>query len=347
MDLSGSRPSPTLDELIALNYEIAALVRAGVPLEIGLRRSPETDDRLSRLSDRLSQRLTDGMKLSDAVAQEGPAISPVYTAVIEAGLASGNLPEALESLAESGQMIQETRRSVMVALIYPLICLGVMYALFCGFLTWMIPQLLRNRQMLPANGIVQWMQLLYDHQRYFTMVIPCTLLALVVTTILLRNGLTRGVWNWLLSCRWIVGRSLAWAQFTEFLALQIEHETALPRAFVLAADSVNDRHWQREARHVSEQLTNGVPLKQALDSATSLPPLIRWMLTSSEKQGCLARTLRSLGETYRQRSLRRAAIVKVWLPVLITICFTGTIGLAYGLAFVIPLRELYEGLAPE
>ncbi|WP_010583782.1 type II secretion system F family protein [Schlesneria paludicola] len=347
MNLSGSRPSPTLDELIALNYEIAALVRAGVPLEIGLRSSSDTDSRLTRLSGRLSQRLTDGMGLSDAVAQEGPAVSPIYTAVIEAGLASGRLPEALESLAESGQMIQETRRAVITASIYPLICLCVVYGLFCGFITWMIPMLLKSGDLIPARGVLRLLQPLYEHQRYFTMVIPCTVFALVVIIVLLRNGLTRGLWNWLLSCRWIVGRSLTWAQFTELLALQIEHQTALPRAFVLAADSVDDARWQREARQVSEQLTNGVPLKQALDAATSLPPLIRWMLATGEKQGSFAQTLRSLGETYRRRSLRRAAIVKVWLPVLITICFTGTIGLAYGLAFVIPLRELYEGLAQE
>ena len=348
MDLSGlSRRSPTLDELISLNYEIAALVRAGVPLEIGLRGSARADRGFARLSERLSQRLTDGMALPDAIAQEGPAVSPVYAAVIEAGLSSGHLPEALESLAMSGQMIQETRRRVVLASIYPLICLGVMYVLFCGFITFAVPYLLTNRDLFPAVATLDYFRPLYDYRRYFTMVIPSVLAAVLVVTVLLRNGPTRGFWNWITSCRWIVGRSLTWAQFTELLALQIEHDTPLPRAFVLAADSIDDVRWQREAQQVSDRLTEGVPLKEALDSARSLPPLIRWMLAAGEKQGSFAQTLRTLSDTYRRRSLRRAAIVKIWLPVLITICFTATIGLAYGLAFVISLRELYQGLARE
>lgn len=115
-----SSRSPSLDELISLNYEIAAMVRAGVPLELGLRGlSTNKGPQFERLSDRLATRLSEGMSLPDAVAKEGPAISPVYAAVIEAGLTTGQLPRALESLATSGQLIQETRRRVFLAMLYP------------------------------------------------------------------------------------------------------------------------------------------------------------------------------------------------------------------------------------
>ena len=85
--------SPNLDDLISLNHEIAALARAGIPLELGLRGlASGTGSRLTRLADRLADRLASGRSLPDALAEEGPAVSPVYTSVIEAGLASGRLP---------------------------------------------------------------------------------------------------------------------------------------------------------------------------------------------------------------------------------------------------------------
>ena len=71
------------------------------------------------------------------------------------------------------------------------------------------------------------------------------------------------------------------------------------------------------------------------------------MIATGEKQGTLAATLRQLTDMYRRRALRSAAIVKVWLPVTMTICFTGALGLTYGLAFFIPLRAFLIGLMKE
>jgi type II secretory pathway component PulF len=113
----------------------------------------------------------------------------------------------------------------------------------------------------------------------------------------------------------------------------------------LAADSTNDLRWHREAREVAKDLTNGASLNEALKAARSLPPLVRWMLATGEKQGTLAATLRQLSETYRRRALRRSAIIKIWLPVCMTIFVTGSIGLTYSLAFFLPLRDFLMGLS--
>src|SRR5262249_51557745 len=81
-----SMSEPKLEDLICLNQEIAAFVKAGIPLELGLKGlSGSLGNRLGKLSNRLADRLSNGMNLSDALAEEGPVVSPVYTAVVEAG----------------------------------------------------------------------------------------------------------------------------------------------------------------------------------------------------------------------------------------------------------------------
>ena len=143
-----SQNSSSLEDLILLNREIAALVKAGIPLELGLRGlSGSVGTRLGRLSERLSSRLSSGLNLPDALAEEGPAVSPVYTAVMEAGLASGRLPEALEALASSGQMIVESRRRVYLALLYPSLCCVVGYLMFCLFVSVIAPQMIHAAEM--------------------------------------------------------------------------------------------------------------------------------------------------------------------------------------------------------
>lgn len=347
--------SSSLDELILLNREIAALVKAGIPLELGLKGlAGSVGSRLGQLSERLSARLANGDSLPEALAEEGPAVSPVYTAVMEAGLASGRLPEALESLAASGQVIQEMHRRIFLAVLYPLICAVVGYILFCGFVCLVIPQLIDVAESFRFPDIrpIDTAKVVYQHRIYVTTVIPSAIFAMAVVTFLLRQSLTRGLWQWIASFRWVPGvsairRSQNWAQFTELMGMQLEHAAPLRQAILLSADSTDNAHWHREARNVCDQLEQGASLAVALQNVVSLPPLARWMISTGEQQGTLVPTLRQLSDMYRRIALRQAANLRTWLPVLITISVTGTIGLAYGLAFFVPMRALLTGLMNE
>ena len=82
--------SITIDQLLALNEEIAALVRAGVPLERGLVvAGRDLRGRLGRIATALSRRLSRGESLPEALEGEGQSIPPLYRAVVEAGRAVG------------------------------------------------------------------------------------------------------------------------------------------------------------------------------------------------------------------------------------------------------------------
>lgn len=188
----------SLDDLILLNREIAALVKAGIPLELGLRGlSGSVGTRLGRLSERLSQRLASGQSLPQALSEEGPAVSPVYTAVMEAGLASGRLSEALDSLATSGQVIQETRRRVYLAMLYPLLCCLVGYGMFCLFLAVIAPQMINAAEMFrfPESWPIEMLKFLHQHRLYAILVVPTIAFALITVIAFLRSRFTHPPWD--------------------------------------------------------------------------------------------------------------------------------------------------------
>jgi len=89
-----------LDDLIALNDEIAALVRAGVPLEMGLAElGGDLPGRLGRFATALAQRTAQGESLAQAIAGDAGQLPQAYRAVVEAGVRAGRLPAALEAVA--------------------------------------------------------------------------------------------------------------------------------------------------------------------------------------------------------------------------------------------------------
>lgn len=134
-----SRPV-TLDDLIVLNDEIASLVRCGVPLELGLVGLGSTlTGRLGRLTSRLASNLQKGATLPEALSTESKAVTAVYRAVVEAGLRSGRLADALASFGGLARSVQDLRQQIAMALFYPTITVLLGYALFVGFVTRIQP----------------------------------------------------------------------------------------------------------------------------------------------------------------------------------------------------------------
>src|SRR5208282_2250988 len=123
----------SIDELAALNDEIAALVRAGVPLDRGLLGAgTDLPGRLGRITSALGKRLSRGESLPEALEAEKRAIPPLYRAVVEAGARSGRLSGALEGLARYVRGYSEARASIGVALWYPILVLSLAYGLSLG-----------------------------------------------------------------------------------------------------------------------------------------------------------------------------------------------------------------------
>ena len=95
---AGNAGPISIDELGALNEEIAALARAGVPLERGLLRAgSDLSGSLKKITQALGSRLSRGESLPRALEAEKAAIPPLYRAVVEAGRGRAGCPRRLRA----------------------------------------------------------------------------------------------------------------------------------------------------------------------------------------------------------------------------------------------------------
>lgn len=339
-----------LDDLIALNDEIAALARAGLPLECGLLGfGAEVPGRLGTLATTLGQRLQQGQSLPEALAAEGNALPPTYRAVVEAGLRSGRLPAALEDLAGYARGFAELRRVIAQALLYPLIVLLFAYGLFLAFLTLLLPRLLDAFATfrIPVPGLAHAMRRLGQTALYWGPIVPLGLLALV------------GLWVWTgragalrigAGLRWVpgLGPLLAdWraSNFAGWLALLLGHGVPLPEAAELAGEASGDPALKDAAGRLAQATRRGEPAGQALRAASDpLPPLLGWLVVAGQDQGTLAPTLRQAAELYRRRALRRAETLRTLLPTFLLLLIGGVAALAYTVLLFVPWTTLLQAL---
>jgi general secretion pathway protein F len=331
-----------IDDLIAINREIAALVRAGIPLELGLRTFANgLPGRLGRLSERIANRLQAGSLLSSALQEEVAPRYPVYAAMIDAGLQSGRLPEALEAIAASAELTEEMRRFVRLALVYPTVLCVLSYALLVFFATAIVPFYVSAAIDFGFGDTVVFQVLKRVHETagIWTWLIPVVAIVIYIASRILKP---MGLWR--VSS---ISQLLHRAQFVELLKLQVDHNLPLAPAFRRAADGSGDPGLRRVADTVCRDVESGMPFSEAIQHSRGLPPMMQWILATAGRQGTLVASLELMRDSFRRRAEQRAQLIKTWLPALLTLTLGGTVVLLYGLMFFIPMRAFWDGLMHE
>jgi type II secretory pathway component PulF len=345
--------SITIDQLLALNAEIAALVRAGVPLERGLVvAGRDLRGRLGRIATALSGRMSRGESLSHALEGEGQAIPPLYRAVVEAGARSGQLPIALEGLARYVRGYTEARANIGLALWYPVIVLSLAYVLFVAMIGLVVPRFVGafDSLKLAVPAPLRWMSQLGESVSYWWPVGPVLLILLLLAWIRTGAAARFGArsWNWLRLFPWMksILANYETANFSELLGLLLEHQVPYPSALVLAAESTGNPRLTQGARQLATAIGRGESAATALgsiDRGTFLP-MMRWVLATGEQQGSLVAALHNLADVYRKRAHFQADKLAVFLPTILMIVIGASATLFYCLALFVPLANMLRQL---
>jgi general secretion pathway protein F len=338
-----------LDAFVALNDELAALVRAGVPLDQGLTQlARDLPGRMGPVAKRLGDRLAAGESLEQAIRGEDAALPPVWRAVVTAGLRSGRLAVALEGLSTTGRRIGELRRAVGWALVYPLVVAGIAYGLFLFTAIKLAPVMLNAFEDLtswsePVLATLVWLGQAADTWAVWP---PLLVVAALVYgwyragRVAWRADSRRGrLWLWPALGSLVQDGRLA--TFSEVLALLVRQQVPLDEALTLAADASGDRGLQSAARDMAENLRRGGEVVSGGASAGLLPPLVAWLLTAGASTERLSETLGLTAATYRQRAERTVNWALVYLPILLTAAVGGTATLIQALAVFLPLSRLW------
>lgn len=353
----------TLDDLVALNDEIAGLVRAGVPLEMGLASwGGDLPGQLGRTVARLGAAIERGQSLPQSLAEDSAQIPPVYGAIVAAGLKSGRLPSALESLATSARNLKEVRGAIGLAVLYPLVLIFVGYFLFLLLLVHFVPALLLVYENRPPK-FLSWLANLgalaateipipFTNRFFFAAFLPPLLLVLAAATWWFRSRralvLDSGFSGWWLRLIPMAGRAVRdarTASLAEILGLLIEHDVPLHEAIVLAAECTANPRLVRSAKSLAASMQQGALGADSWKQLDGFPPLLAWLIASGGRKQTLAAMAGHVADTYRRRTLREAQWLRDYLPMWLIIIVGGALVALYGITLFLPFSQLMETLS--
>jgi type II secretory pathway component PulF len=336
----------TLDDLIALNDEMIALVRAGVPLEEGMRElGRDLPGKLGAISSGLAARIERGESLDQALADSG--FPPVYRAVAEAGMRAGHLPAALESMATSIRRLAELRRMVSLAILYPLVVFLLTYGLFVFLLATVVPTLVANWTDNRPR-LLTWLNRMSGTLDLWGPIVPIVVIGLTAVwwyrsrrAALAQSSLALRYFGWVPSLRSVLRNGRA-GVFCEILTVLVAHGVPLAEALRLAGRSSGDRAIGDSIERMASRIESGQQLDPAQDKL-GFAPLLSWVLLAGQPR--LVESLRYAAESYQRRAARQAEWLATYLPLIFTGVIGGAVTLLYATTLFLPWSMMMREFA--
>ena len=301
-----SKRRPGGREFTVFNQELAALLKAGMPLlqSLDILRQRADQPVLKRVLDDVHEQVRGGTSLSDAFASHGDLFPGVYTASILAGEKSGNLEETLRRYVSYANVISGVRRRTLSALIYPAILLALSGIVVAIILVRVVPEFTSFYDSMGAT--------LPLATRLLTRV------SLAVTEffwlILLAAAAAAGaIWAWgrqpgrgaqidrlLLSLPFVgsVAIRFSTSQLARTLATLLGGGIPLVNALDVTARSVGNRYVSRHLESIAREVREGKALSVSMHARELFPPVAVKMVEVGESTGALQDMLNAVADFF-------------------------------------------------
>ena len=140
--LTLGRRKVDLQRFLAFNQELAALLRAGLPLlqALDLMVGRMAEDTFRSVLDDVRDRVRTGQDLSDAFSAHKELFPRLYPSILKAGERSGELELVLRRFIRYQKLVIEARKKIISALVYPAVLVTVSILMILIMLIFVVPK---------------------------------------------------------------------------------------------------------------------------------------------------------------------------------------------------------------
>lgn len=130
------------EKFLIFNQELAALLRAGLPLLQGLDMMLErmNDPHMGPVMRDIRDRVKSGENLSDAFASYGDVFPRLYASSLKAGERSGEMEGVIRRFSRYLQLVSTARRKIVSALAYPAVLILLSFGMLLIMALFVIPK---------------------------------------------------------------------------------------------------------------------------------------------------------------------------------------------------------------
>jgi type IV pilus assembly protein PilC len=333
------------NEFLLFNQQLASIVKAGIPLEKGLRELSQdvSSGSMRKLINDIADELEAGTNIEEAFEKRQKHFPPLYGRILKAGVETGRLSEMLISLNRHLEMANQTRRIIFEAISYPIVILVLAAVIITCIFTFVIPQFSLSFSEL-TEGYVRLPAITRFYISLAQNVVPfwITVAIILVAIAFLFRQLSKSTAgrrfkeSLFLSIP-IIGKvyhSSILSRMAEAMAILISAGCDIPEAIRLSAGSTGSEILIKESETIAKQVEQGANILEAGQFCKFIPKLFFYSIQLGTQRNELQDNLYGIGQMYaEQAGFGQSRLQAVLLPIML-ICVGGFILTAVAAMFV-------------
>jgi type IV pilus assembly protein PilC len=343
---TGSRTRVKANDFLLFNQQLAALLRAGIPIlqAIAMLRRRATSARLRVVLEEVEEAIRGGAALSQAFAAQGATFPRIYTASILAGERSGALDEVLSRYVTYMRRSVGLRRKIRGALAYPTFLLLASLCMVIFLTVYVVPRMsdlfagFGSDLPTPTKIVLAISGWMTGNVFWFGPLVIVGSIVMIIWSRTLAGRLTIDTFMLKLP---LVGNllvQLSVAQAARSLATLLAGGITLVESWEIAAESITNLELRRRSSAILPLIREGQSFTESLETSKWMPALALDMVGIGERSGSLREMLDEVATFYDAESEVRLEQLTTTLEPAILVVMGGIVVLIL-LAIYLPIIQ--------
>ncbi|MCI9233583.1 MAG: type II secretion system F family protein [Bacilli bacterium] len=350
---TGNTSKMKTKDLIFFLTQLSTYIKAGIPLVDSLKILTKQfkNKTYQRIFRAMIYDLTMGESFSSALEKQGNAFPRLLINMVKASEMTGELPEALDDMADYYTETERTRKQMISAMMYPSIVFVVAVAVVTFILLYVVPRFVEIYKTMDEASIPEFTRFVLAVsdflQAYFVWIMIGLIIFILVTRYLYHNvKVIRTMIQWTIMHLPVFGNVIIYNEvtmFTKTFSSLLAHNVFITDSMEVLNKITNNEVYKMLILDTITNLAKGEKISEAFKEHWAFPLPAYEMIVTGEKTGQLAEMMAKVSSYYQDLHANAVTRIKSFLEPVLIISLTVVVGFIV-LAVVIPMFNMYSSI---
>ena len=340
-------------DLIFFLTQLSTYIKAGIPLVESLKILSRQfkNKNYQKIFRAMIYDLTMGENFSSAMEKQGNAFPKLLVNMIKASEMTGELPEALDDMAEYYTEAEQTRKQMITALTYPSVVMIFALGVITFIMVYVVPKFVDIYKSMDEAQIPSFTLLVMNIsnflQRNLIFILIGIVVAIVVFMVLYKNIKSfRWAMQWFTMHIPVVKNIIIYNEvtmFTKTFSSLLSHNVFITDTLEILSKITNNEIYKMLVKDTAANLERGEKISTAYKDQWAFPMPAYEMIVTGEKTGQLAEMMGKVSRYYQDLHKNAVSRIKAFIEPILIVSLTVVVGFIV-LSIVIPMFNMYNAI---
>lgn len=340
-------------DLIFFLTQLSTYIKSGIPLveAFSILSRQFKDRNYQRMFRAMMYDLTMGESFSKAMENQGDSFPPILINMVKSSELTGELPEALDDMADYFTQTEAAKKEMISAMTYPCVVLIMAIAVSIFMMVYIVPQFADIFTSM-GDGQIPWFTKLVLDISDFLKANVIKILLWMTVIIIIFIYLFKNVKIWRTMTQWIMMHIPVMsniiiynevAMFSKTFASLLSHNVFITDSMNVLRKITNNEIYKLMIFDTVNNLAAGEKISTAFKDHWAFPAPAYEMIVTGEKTGQLAEMMGKVASYYQSEHKNSVTRIKSLMEPIIIVILTAVVGMIV-MAVVIPMFSMYQSV---